>query len=165
MAEDEAYQRLIERGLRYVSYRPRSQTEFRQFIHTICQRKNIPAETEQAVLSRMQELGYLDDRAFAVWWVEQRDAHRPKSQRILRMELHRKGIDKELIDSVLQELQAEDSIHSEADRARSAVRKKVAGWEQLALPERKKKLYDFLGRRGFSHDVCQRLVDELWRKD
>src|SRR6266542_33079 len=46
----------------------------------------------QAALARLAELGLVDDAAFARFWVENRQACRPRGAGALRDELRRKGI-------------------------------------------------------------------------
>src|SRR4051795_2167360 len=59
-----------------------------------------PPLVDQAV-TRMTELGYLDDEAFARSWVASRDRARPRGGHALRRELQLKGVDRELVDAVV----------------------------------------------------------------
>ena len=57
----------------------------------------------EGAISRLTELGMLDDEAFARQWVESRDRARPRGERALRDELRLKGIDGAIVESVLDE--------------------------------------------------------------
>lgn len=167
MPVDDVYHQLMPAGLRFISLRPRSEYEFIQFLQKTIKRKNMVVSEDilPRILSRTKELGYLDDKKFVTWWIEQRDTHKPKSFRVLKRELQQKGIDSALIEEIQTTLARNDTGHSELERARSAVRNKLRLWEHLPFIERKKKLFGFLGSRGFSHEISYTLVDELLRKD
>jgi SOS response regulatory protein OraA/RecX len=62
----------------------------------------------------MLELGVLDDEAFARSWVESRDRARPRGERAIRDELRLKGIDRAVIDTVLEERREAASERSHA---------------------------------------------------
>ncbi|HYO89510.1 MAG TPA: regulatory protein RecX, partial [Candidatus Limnocylindrales bacterium] len=109
-------------------------------------------------IERLRALGYLDDHAFAEFWVSNRRQFKPLSARALRYELRQKGIAAGIIDEVLQEQdEDEDAYHAaqaQLRRARSTDR-----------AELRQKLMMFLARRGFaprvSREAVTRLLDEL----
>ncbi len=130
----------VDKGAVLLSYRPRSVQEVRQQL----QRKGFsPSVIEQAI-ARLQALRYLDDEAFARFWVESRANHKQLSQRALRYELKKKGIADDVIDEVLR---AADDTES-ALQAAAAYARKLRGH---APQHFKEKLEQFLQRRGFSY--------------
>lgn len=153
MADIDPYQKLLNAAFRFVSYRPRSEKEIRDFLQKKLKRYKIKdnAVFEQ-VIERVRELGYIDDKKFVSWWLEQRATHRPKGNRLLLQELKAKGIDQKLISD-------------ELGNARRAIQKKIILWKRLLPLARKKKIYDFLARRGFAGSTIFRIIDEAVGKE
>jgi regulatory protein len=151
------YEKLVNAAIRFVSYRPRSQKEFTDFLNKKLTRWKQPgAGLIAKVIVRMEELGYVDDVKFAAWWVDQRTAFRPKGNRVIELELRGKGVSSAIIAKSL----ASRGSQSLLDAAKQAVAKKLPVWAKLPLMERKKKLYDYLGRRGFDSETIRKLIDE-----
>lgn len=141
------YEKLMNAAIRFISFRPRSEKELRDFLL-----KKPHHEDIDKVVERMRELGYVDDRRFAEWWVGQRISFRPKGKRVLQLELKRKGVEA-------------DVKFDEEAAAKKAISKKIDLWSRLPVIEQKKKAYAFLAVRGFSFDTIRRVIDELGKKD
>lgn len=155
---DDVYQRFLNAAYHFISFRPRSEKEIREFLQK--KRKKLGQTTEvifQRVLDRLRELGYLDDEKFVRWWIDQRQLHRPKGMRFIVAELRGKGIAQDVIDAVI----TQESEHSELDGARSIVNKKMKQWKTLPIPEKKKKIYEHLARRGFTSELIRHIIDEV----
>lgn len=151
------YEKLVNAAIRFISFRPRSQKELSVFLNSKLTRWKVSgAGLIAKVIVRMEELGYVDDRKFAAWWVDQRTAFRPKGNRVIELELMRKGVPRAIIASIL----ASRGSQSLLDAAYRAVAKKLPIWAKLPPLERKKKLYDYLGRRGFDADTIARVIDD-----
>lgn len=148
----------VDRALRLLTLRPRSVVEIKQNLA----RNAVAPPVIDATIERLQYLGYLDDQVFASFWVEGRLRSKPTSPRALRYELMQKGVDKTVIDSVLAELDADETAY----RAALGQNRKLRGSTKRAYRD---KVSDFLQRRGFSYSVArktiQRLFDELEADD
>lgn len=152
------YERLVNAALRFISYRPRSEKELRDFLTKKLTMWKVTGNVLiDKVVARMGELGYVDDEKFAAWWVDQRTAFRPKGNRLISMELKAKGVADGVISSVLASRGSESLLAA----ARQAIAKKMPLWAKLPVLERKKKLYDYLGRRGFDVGTIGRIIDEI----
>ena len=147
--ENLAYQR----ALRYLGTRPRSAAE----IATYLKGKEFDDLVVGAVIQRLQEQGYIDDEAFARFWVENRNRFRPKGAQALRYELRQKGVERETIDTALDEQDEDES-------AWAAVEGKFTRWADLEKIEFEQKLMAFLARRGFRYDVCRRAANRAWEE-
>jgi regulatory protein len=157
LREQDEVVRAVDTALRLLSLRPRSHHEIR---HALAQ-KSLPAATIHAALTRLEAAGYVDDAAFARYWIDQRTRFQPRGARALRYELRQKGLDPQLIEAVLSETPAA----AEAEAAESAAR---AGLRRLRGSTRqvfRQKLGALLQRRGFSYhitdQVIRRLTEEL----
>lgn len=156
--QSEVYERLIGASIRFVSFRPRSGREIHDFLVRKLKKSHTYADSSmiEKVMARMRELKYLDDRKFALWWVEQRQTFKPKGTRLITLELLAKGVSRDIISEVV-------SIDS-FEAARVALVKKLLSWKSYSADQQKKKAYDFLYRRGFDSQTISRVVDEVVAK-
>lgn len=150
----DSIERAVDQAVRFLSFRPRSTNEIRANLT----QKQYPPEAIEAALERLARLGYVDDLAFARYWVGNRDEFRPKGPLALRQELREKGIPSSLCDQVLAEVDFADAAYRAAQRAI----KRLRGLDQTTF---RQKIYEFLARRGFRPDtiraVTERLLEEL----
>jgi regulatory protein len=141
-----------QQALLFLSYRPRSLSEIRQNL-----RKHQLAEALiEDTLDRLQQQGLANDEQFARAWVENRNNFRPRSRRALRVELHQKGLDGELIEAVLDENVDDEALAYQAALLR------VHKLEGLEWPDYRRKLSDFLARRGFPYSIISPTVRKVW---
>jgi len=127
------------------------------------QRRDIPVEEQEAVLTQLKEARLIDDRLFARSWIRTRDLLAPRGDAVLRMELAQKGIAREDIDLVLSErkeamAQEDEDQPTEEDLAREIIRRKERVMQSLAPEVRKRRQIALLQRRGFSYDVIRRIL-------
>lgn len=140
-----------ERALRFLAPRPRSEAEVRRRLK---QQKIVPALID-GVIERLRAASLLDDQAFANYWVENRAAFRPRSERVLRAELRQKGLPDEAVRAALAE--TDDAGAAYALAARRA--RRLAGLEYADF---RRRLGDFLARRGFNYDTIEPVVERVW---
>ena len=123
-----------------------------------------PPVPVEIVLERLIEFGYLDDEAFARAWVESRDRSRPRGASALRRELALKGVERPVVDAVLDERDhaAEEARGGADDGAatpdgmaadRLLARKAAVLGRETDPRKRRQKAYALLARHGFSPDV------------
>jgi regulatory protein len=143
----------FQRAVRYLGMRPRSSAE----IVTYLKRKEVDESVVEVVVHRLNERGYLDDEAFARFWVENRNRFRPRGAQALRHELRQKGVERETIDTALEE-------QDEEGAAWAAVEGKIGRWADLEKSEFEQKLMALLARRGFRYDVCRRTASQAWQQ-
>lgn len=153
LQQAETRQRAYESALRLLAHRPRSEQELRQRLR----RRGFEAPLIEETVARLRRLGFLDDAAFARYWVESRDELSPRGQRLLRHELRLKGIDSETAAEATATVSDEEAAY----RAAARRLRSLAG---LDLPLFRERLGGFLLRRGFSYDVARRTVDRCWRE-
>ena len=143
-------------ALRFLEARPRSVAEVRARL----ERKDFAPEAIDAAIARLGELELLDDDAFARFWVENRQANRPRGLGALRDELRRKGIDADVAARVLNdESLTGDESSSAWELARGALRKYAGSRDRSAFTRR---MSGYLQRRGFSFEIIRPIVDQLW---
>jgi len=151
------YESLMRAAYRFVSYRPRSEREMKDFLEKKLTRWKVAGNVSVTkAMERMRELGYIDDRKFVSWWVAQRNEFRPRGRRAITVELLRKGVKREFIEEV---------PFDELEGAQKAIAKKLVLWAQKPKIEQKKKVYTFLAQRGFSSETIGSIIDEIGKKD
>jgi regulatory protein len=141
-----------QQAIRYLGYRPRSAAETRRYLDG----KGHCAEIVQEVLSGLERQGYLDDRAFARFWVENREQFRPRGRRALQYELRQKGVSQQDIDAVLED-------YGEGEAAWKAVSRKLDSWASLDEFTFKQRVMGHLDRRGFPYGICREIADKAWK--
>lgn len=147
----------FDRVLKFLSFRPRSEFEINEYLL----KKGVGEETRKMVLEKLRQFKLLDDEAFAKWWLDQRSGSRPKGSRLVKFELRRKGIKKEIVDSLLAENR---SSVTDAILAEKVAKKKLERLKNLPTLEIKKKLFSSLAQKGFSFEVIEETVAKLFKK-
>lgn len=140
-----------QKALNYLSYRSRSERE----VSDNLRKHKFPSDVIQEVIDRLRRNRLVDDHDFARIWVENRSDFRPRGRRALSVELHRKGIQKDIIDDVLQDL-------NEDELAFQAAIKQSRKYQGLDWEGFRKKMVAFLARRGFSYGVAVPIVKKIW---
>ena len=137
--------------LRLLAHRPRSEAEVRRYLR----RKDTPPDVVTEVIERLGREGYLDDVAFARFWVENRECFNPRGPRALRQELRQKGLAEPLIEEALAGLDSEASAYRAAHR-------RLRRWRGLEYADFRRVVGGYLARRGFDYDVIRDVVERLW---
>ncbi|MFJ9523323.1 regulatory protein RecX [Kitasatospora sp. NPDC101801] len=120
-------------------------------------KKEIPDEVAAEVLDRYEEVGLIDDGAFAAAWVESRHAVRGLGRRALAQELRQRGVAGELVERALEQVDTED----EEEAARELVRRKLRTVRALDPQVRTRRLVGMLARRGYSEGLAFRAVKDV----
>jgi len=156
LRSEEALQQAVDRSLNFLSFRPRSREEVRRYL----KKKETPPELIDTVLERLDRLDFVNDRAFASFWVASREQFNPRGSNLLKNELRMKGVDRELVNELVSDEQDEE-------RALGAGRKKAASLVRLPNMDYttfRTRLGSFLQRRGFGFSVTTHTVKALWEE-
>jgi len=143
----------LDAALRYLSYRPRSEHEIRQQL----KRRSFEDETIETVVAKLKEQRLVDDAAFARFWKDSRETFSPRSQWLTRSELRRKGVISEIIDQVVDSIDNGDSAYRAA--LNKARRLPLSDYQDF-----RRRLGEYLRRRGFSYDVIEHTVAQIWQE-
>ncbi len=137
-------------AVRYLAARPRTVAE----IHRHLRGKRFDDDAVDRAIEKLRAQRYVDDEAFARWWLEQRARFRPRGGRGLRSELMQKGIARDVIELVLGERAPEADL----EQARRALSRPLTRWATLEPPERKRKIHAYLAQRGFDYDTIEDVI-------
>ena len=115
LQSEDARERAYQQAMLFLSYRARSESEIRQNLR----KHEIPDSVIEQTLDRLRQDGLANDNQFARAWVENRSTFRPRSRRLMALELRQKGLNEEAVSSAVAD--ADD-----AALAYEAAQKKVA---------------------------------------
>ncbi|WP_411107492.1 recombination regulator RecX [Streptomyces sp. cmx-4-9] len=136
--------------LRLLTGSPRTRRQLADALH----KRGIPEEVSQQVLSRYEEVGLIDDAAFAGAWVESRHRGRGLARRALAQELRTKGVHATLVEEALEQLDSDQ----EEQTARELVARKLRSTRGLERDKRIRRLAGMLARKGYPEGMALRVV-------
>ncbi|MFF4171760.1 recombination regulator RecX [Streptomyces sp. NPDC001744] len=117
-------------------------------------KREIPDEVAEEVLSRFEDVGLIDDAAFAGAWVESRHHGRGLARRALARELRTKGVEPALVQEAVDRLDSEQ----EEVTARELVARKLRATRGLDRDRRLRRLAGMLARKGYPEGMALRVV-------
>ena len=142
------FQKTLDKLLRFATLRPRSTKEVRDWFY----KKKVHESIQNQLLEKLINLELLDDKKFALWWIDQRNSFKPRSKRLLSMELSQKGIDRETISEIMEE--------STIDEYQVALK---LATKKSRLD--KEKMVGYLSRKGFSWEIVEKVIGEIYGHD
>jgi regulatory protein len=132
------------------------QARSRAELATKLAKRRVPEDVAERLLTRFEEVGLIDDTAFAHAWVESRQSGKGLGRRALAQELRRKGVDEEVAREALGEIDPRD----EEEAARALVRRKLRTLRTVDRATATRRLTAMLARKGHSGEVVWRVVRE-----
>ena len=163
LEEESKFGKVYVRALEYCLTRPRSRRELSDYLYRKTRSKRgkegqilegISPELAERVRSRLDEKGYLDDERFARFWVENRNVRKGSSMRKLSSELSAKGVDRTVIEQILNE-----SDRSDTEEIDKIILKKAKRYDDS------QKFVAYLARQGFSFDEINEGLDRYYSED
>jgi regulatory protein len=146
-------QRCYNAAARLLGYRPRSEYEMKQRLN----QHGFDNDTIRAVLARLKEQGLMDDDNFARFWRDNRQSFSPRSQWLIRVELRQKGVPDEIINQVVSSI-------NDADNAYRTAKKKANSLTITDYQDFRRRLGEYLKRRGFNYSVIIKTIERLWQE-
>ncbi|MEE1835578.1 recombination regulator RecX [Streptomyces sp. SP17KL33] len=143
--------------LRLLTGTPRTRKQLADALH----KREIPEGVAEEVLSRFEEVGLINDSAFADAWVESRHHGRGLARRALARELRTKGVDSALIDEAVSQLDSEQ----EETTARELVARKLRSTRGLDRDKRLRRLAGMLARKGYPEGMALRVVRQALEEE
>lgn len=174
----EQQQQVYEVAINFLSYRPRSAREVEQRLR----KKGYQPNQIEAAIARLSKHGYVDDREFARFWINNRQTFSPRGPRLLRSELRQKGVSSEIVEEILAEHREEQTERAEQAAEVAAIyniqedepapgtdeatalalaRKRFRLLSSLDPITQKRRLSGFLARRGYSYDTIDAVMKRV----
>lgn len=180
------FEKFYNSALRFLSFRPRSEKEVRDYlINKFSKKKSSGLRHSgkeergnerdsglgqndergsiiEKVIAKLREQKFINDEEFAKWWIEQRTSFRPRSLRLIKLELRQRGISDETVEDQISKIK--DQIGSDLERAKRLVEKRIRRFRNK-FGMTKEMIYQKLGRylasKGFDWDTIKQSIDEL----
>ncbi len=149
---DRDYAAAVDAACRFLSLRPRSEAEVRRRLT-----RRFPAELVDRVIEALRDKKYLDDEEFARRWRLNRERFHHRGRQVLKRELSRFGVAREVIDQALLGLEEEENAYRAGLKLAIRLMSKDCTQEDLS-----RKLYPYLQRRGFAYSLARDTVNRLW---
>lgn len=153
MTDRSPLQDCLDAAYYYLSYRPRSEGEIRQWLR----KRGFTDEVTEAAIAKLREQNLTDDLAFAQFWKDNRLSFRPKSRRSIEKELRVKKVASEIIEQVTNDID-DDQIAYRLGSSR------LPSLAHLDYPNFRRRLSSYLAYRGFGYEVIRDTVARLWRE-
>jgi len=144
--------KVISYASRLLNVRPRSEKELADRLSG----KGFNRVTVASVISILREKKIIDDFKFAKFWVQSRMHTRPEGDLLLKKELKSKGISMAIIEKVLSEKEEKEIFV-----VKSLAKQYLKKVKKLPKEKSKKKMFDFLARRGFDFDVIKEAIEKI----
>jgi regulatory protein len=153
LTDSNPLQDCLDAAYYYLSYRPRSEGEIRQWLR----KRGFPAEVTETAIAKLREQNLSDDLAFAQFWKDNRLSFRPKSKRLIKRELRDKKVATEIIEQVTQDIDDEEIAYKLGSSRLPAL-------THLDYPDFYRRISSYLTYRGFNYEVIKRTASLLWQE-
>jgi regulatory protein len=144
----------FQKALRFISYRPRTESEVQKKLET----QGFPESVVEETIGRLRASQLIEDERFAKSWIDDRSTFHPRSRRVLRLELRQKGVAEETIQNALADATSEEEL------AYQAAEKHIRKYENMDYREFREKMSGYLGRRGFSYGTIAPVIHRIWQE-
>ncbi|UPK76683.1 recombination regulator RecX [Nocardioidaceae bacterium SCSIO 66511] len=138
--------------LQRLTEQPRSRAELERALA----KRDVPDDVASRLLDRFEDVGLVDDEAFARAWVDSRQRTRGLAGRALAQELRRKGVEDDVVRETVDDIDPE----TERENARSLVRKKLRSVRSLDRQVQVRRLAGMLARKGYSSGLAYAVIRE-----
>jgi regulatory protein len=153
LPDSNSLQDCLNAAYHYLSYRPRSEGEIRQWLR----QRGFANELAEKIIIKLREQNLSDDFAFARFWKENRLSFKPKSKRLIKKELRDKKVASEIIEQVTEDIDDEAIAYK-----LGSIRMSVLA--HLDYPDFYRRLSSYLAYRGFSYEVIKHTAALVWRE-
>lgn len=133
---------------RFLNYKPRTEKEIKKKL----KENKISGKSIEKIIVILKDLKYLDDNQFAKLYLEEKLSNNPKGKRLIAIKLAEKGINKEVINNVIDSQYNEDKETQKAKELLSKYLKKVRAKSPV---DKKQKCYRYLLSRGFDYEIVK----------
>ena len=140
----------FDKAVGLLSRRQRSCEEIRRHLA----RTGFADDVIAAAVEKLQDQRFVDDHAFARFWIENREAFKPMSPRAIAHELYQKGVERNVFEPLLKDIDAEAA-------AFRAAQKQIWRYRGQSRLDFRSNLNGMLRRRGFDFDTISLVISRL----
>lgn len=150
-SDSDQMRRASASAIRHLARRPRTEAEVRTFL-----RRKFPHDIAEQVVADLRERSLIDDAEFARLWTESRLRTKPRSAWLVKRELMNKGVSGSIADAAVEDFDDSENAY----RAASTYSRRL---DEADYETFHRRLYGYMGRRGFSASVSRSVISSLWR--
>lgn len=150
---EDQYKQALSSAFNHMSRSEKSEKQIKDFLL-----KKFSEDTVVRVINRLKELNYLDDYNFAKNFKE---SSKNAGVNAIKMKLKARGISDEIINSVLEEVSEEEQL----EKAVELTKKQLPKYSKYELYDQKRKINDFLYRKGFQWDVIKGAIERVFTEE
>ncbi len=155
LQNDDTDEIALQKAMQFINHRPRSIEETRRRLKD----KGFDDAVIETTLQKLIDQHWLNDLDFSRQWIENRNAFRPRSDRLLSYELRQKGVAEDAIGQALDQYGGDED-----ELAYQAGIKKAKQCQQETRLDFLKKVGGYLGRRGFHYGIVKPTMERLWQE-
>ncbi|HHW48490.1 MAG TPA: regulatory protein RecX [Clostridiaceae bacterium] len=145
------FRRAKSAAVKYLSMKLRNEKE----VYLKLLNEGYDSKTADRVVEELKSLGYINDKLYVQKYIFDRSKLKPKSKRLLKLELLNKGIREEDIDEVMADWKPDESVIAE-----NLARKKFGKYD-LRDEKIVKRIISFLHHRGFSYEMINEVIRKI----
>jgi regulatory protein len=149
IAEEEGKKEAKDMALEFLSFRRRTEKQVKEKL----KKKGFDEKTIKVTIDKLKEFDLINDLEFATAWVKDRLAFKPRGKKLLKQELWKKGIKNDIIEQIIEEL-----CQDEDKSALELLEKIKKRYKDLEPKAAKRRMFNFLLRRGFSYEVTRQVL-------
>ena len=146
ITEEERKKEAKDAALRFLSFRRRTEKQVREKL----KKKEFDEKTIEATIDKLKEFDLINDLEFATSWVRDRLTLKPRGRKLLKQELWKKGIRRDIIEQV-----TDDLCKDEDKSALELVEKIKKRYRNLEPKVARRRMFNLLLRRGFSYETSK----------
>ena len=135
----------------FLAYKPRSKKELVKKLR----QKKVSDSIIDDIIELLEKQKYLDDKTFAKSYLEDKLNSKPIGRRLAKLKLFEKGVDKELIETTIDENYSEDKEFELAAKLMEKFEKKV---KHKDTADKRNKCYRYLISKGFDYETAGRVL-------
>ncbi|MFH1218275.1 MAG: regulatory protein RecX [Candidatus Peregrinibacteria bacterium] len=150
----EEYVKVLRYSLILLSRKRYTVHEMEGKLSKYVKKRDIDEKVCDEVMGRLRELKYMDDLKFVKDYVDERMRLRPRGERLMRLELYKKGIKKLVIEKGISEVDID-----EEEMARRVFESKSKKWGGLPGWKQKQRAFAYLFSKGFKRDAIYKVVE------
>ncbi|HOM01465.1 MAG TPA: regulatory protein RecX [Acetivibrio sp.] len=143
------------KAVKYLSYKYMTEAELSEKLR----KDGYGEDIIFSVATELKSMGYINDLIYAQKYVYDRLKLKPKSKKMLKMELKQKGVSDEIAEQVLRELDFDEDVAIER-----LIRKKFGKYD-MKESKIQRKIYSFLLHRGFDFEDVKRVLHRMVDSD
>lgn len=154
VVKDDEQKKANAYALNLLSYRMRTERE----LYKRMRDKEYEEDLIVNAIAELKKLGYIDDRTFTEYYVEDKHNLNKLGKNKIKQELYYKGVEKEVIDEIIEEKTDDEN---EYNNALEVAQKRINSYKNEDKNKVYRKLGAFLTRRGFEYDIVKRVLKEV----